>query len=156
MRWLVLVSVVGVAGAPLAAQGGRPLGVSGQRDLSFGTVLPGVPRIVLRTDPVNSGMFEITGQRFSLVQLTFILPPVMLGPSGATMPLAFGAGTAGFSFSGAITSQFGFNPAQQFIGILNNTGRASVFLGGTASPGAGQPAGSYAGSVTLTVAYLGA
>ena len=39
---------------PLAAQG-KPLTVTGVRGVTFGAILPGVPRVVSRTDPANSG-----------------------------------------------------------------------------------------------------
>jgi hypothetical protein len=48
-----------------------------------------------------------------------------------------------------------FDPRLPFIGTLPDNGRASVFLGGTANPAPAQRAGSYSGTVTLTVAYVG-
>ena len=151
--WFAVALAV-TAGHELVAQGGRPLRVDGVRDLTFGTVLPGIPRQVLRTDPAGSGEFQIRGEKFSQVELTFTLPTQMTGPAGAAMPAVFGGNDGGYSVTQAITSQVGFDPTQPFRSQLDRNGRGSVFLGGTATPVAGQRAGSYTGTVTLTVAYL--
>lgn len=148
------VTLALAGGAELAAQGGRPVRVNGVRPLAFGTVLPGIPRTILRTDPAGSGEFDIRGDRFSPVELTFTLPTQMTGPGGAAMPVAFGGNDGGFSETESIASQVGFDPRQPFLAQLSKNGKASVFLGGTANPAASQRAGSYTGVVALTVAYL--
>src|SRR5213596_3149105 len=94
--WVVIGAML--LGVPLVAQG-KPLTVTGVRGLTFGAVLPGVPRIILRTDPANSGEFDIRGPNNSRMLLSFVLPVAMTGPSGALMPLSFGAGDAGYSQS---------------------------------------------------------
>src|SRR6266571_7503827 len=83
-----------LCGVPLLAQG-KPLTVTGVRGVTFGAVLPGVPRVVLRTDPANSGQFDIKGPKGNVL-LSFVLPLTMTGPAGALMPLSFGASDAGF------------------------------------------------------------
>lgn len=143
-----------VAASELVGQGGRPLSVQGVRPLAFGLILPGVPEVVLRTDPVKSGRFDLSGERFAQVELTFTLPGQMIGPGGATMPLLFGSGDAGYSETQAIASQVAFDPNQRFVATLSRNGKGAVFLGGTVTPGAGQRAGSYTATITLTVAYL--
>jgi Domain of unknown function (DUF4402) len=142
-----------VRAVPLAAQA-RPLTVAGVRGVTFGAVLPGVPRVILRTDAVNSGQFNITGNKNNQVRLTFTLPAVMTGPAGATMPLVFGGSDAGYSASQTIGSQVAFDPKQSFLATLNKNGRGSVFIGGTARPSTSQRAGPYTGTLTLTVAYF--
>jgi len=140
-------------GAPLVAQG-HPLTVTGVRGLTYGTVLPGVARIILRTDPANSGQFDIRGPNRSQVLLSFVLPAAMIGPSGALMPLSFGAGDAGYSQSQLIGSQVGFDPSQPFTATLSNNGRGSVFVGGRANPATNQRAGGYTATLTLNVTVL--
>lgn len=140
-------------GVPLQAQG-RPLTVTGARGLTFGTVLPGVPRVVVRTDPANSGQFDIRGPNRNQILLSFVLPVTMAGPAGALMPLSFGAGDAGYSQSQAIGSQVGFDPKQSFTATLSNNGRGSVFVGATANPATNQRAGSYTATLTLNVTVL--
>ena len=157
--WLPMAIALLVANspAPLGAQGGgggRPLTVTGVRGLGFGIVVPGVPQVVPRTDAVGSGQFDIRGPNRGQVSLTFTLPSVMTGPAGAQLPLAFGASDAGYSQSQAIGSQVGFDPQQTFTATLSNAGRGSVFIGATATPAAGQRAGSYTATLTLTVTVL--
>src|SRR6266850_1011156 len=98
------VTLVMLLGVPLAAQG-KPLTVTGIRGVTFGAVLPGVPRVVLRTDPANSGQFDIKGPKGGPVLLSFVLPLTMTGPAGALMPIMFGASDAGFSATQSIGSQ---------------------------------------------------
>ena len=148
----LLLLALGSRVAPLAAQG-RPLTVSRVRDLTFGTVLPGVPRVISRTDPTNSGQLDLVGTKNNQVLLTFVLPLVMTGPASATMPLSFGGSDAGYSDTQAIGSQVAFDPKQPFLVTLNKNGRGSIFIGGTAQPGTSQRAGPYTGTLALTVAY---
>jgi hypothetical protein len=147
--------VIGVLllGVPLQAQS-RPLTVTGARGLTFGAVLPGVPRVVVRTDPANSGQFDIRGPNRNQILLSFVLPVTMAGPAGALMPLSFGASDAGYSQSQAIGSQVGFDPKQSFTATLSNNGRGSVFVGATANPATNQRAGSYTATLTLNVTLL--
>ena len=143
-----------VCHAPLQAQG-RPLVATGIQNLGFGNVIPGIPVHILRTDPVGSGRYDLRGEKNSQLQIQFTLPTTMAGPAGATLPLSFGATDAGFSAAETITSQTVFDPRATYLDRLSNNGRASIFLGGTASPGSTQAAGAYAASITLTVTYTG-
>src|SRR5436309_10296316 len=104
--WIVIGAML--LGVPLVAQG-KPLTVTGIRDVTFGAVLPGVPRVVLRTDPANSGQFDIKGPKGNVL-LTLVFPLSMTGVARALMPLSFGAGDDGFSDSQAIGRQVGFDP----------------------------------------------
>lgn len=150
--WSVIGMALFGAAAPLSAQ--RPLTINGVRGLTFGAVFPGVPRVVSRTDPANSGQFNFRGPNRRFVLLTFSLPSAMTGPGGAQMPLVFGSSDAGYSRQQTIGSQVGFDPKQPFTGRLSNNGRGAVFLGGTASPAPNQRAGAYTATVILTVTLL--
>src|SRR5207245_11103249 len=108
------------------------------RGIPFGTGLPGVPRVILRPDPTNSGRFGLSGTKNNQVLLTFALPLVMTGPASATMPLVFGGSDAGYSSTQAIGSQVAFDPKQPFLATLNKNGRGSVFIGATAQPSTSQ------------------
>jgi hypothetical protein len=153
--WLVIgMALFGAALPPVLGGQSKPLTITGARDLAFGAVFPGVPSVVTRTDPANSGQFDIRGPNRSQLLLTFILPLTMTGPAGAQMPLAFGSSDAGYSQSQAIGSQIGFDPKQPFTATLSNNGRGSVFVGGTANPTANQRAGVYTATLTLTVTVL--
>jgi hypothetical protein len=141
---------LGAAVRPAGAQ--RPISVTGAQSLTFGTLLPGVPTSVSRTDPARSGQFTLTGPHRGQASLVFTLPAVLLGPGGATLPVVFGAGDGGYSQSQTIGSQIGFDARQLFVITLSQQGRGSVYLGGTAQPGPTQRAGAYTGTIILTVA----
>ncbi len=153
MRVLLLCALTLTSAAPASGQG-QTLEVRGVRSLAFGVVLPGVPRFVPRTDPANSGEFSIRGPQFSLLLLRLTLPSSLTGPGAAAMPVSFGSNDAGFSVTGAPGTQFGFNPNVGGLGLLLQSGEGFVFLGGTANPIVGQAAGSYVGTVVLTVTVL--
>lgn len=144
------VALALLANQRLAAQ----ITVRGVRGLTFGTVVPGIPAQILRTDAVNSGQFEIRGPFLTFIRLTFTLPTTLNGPLGATMPLAFAANDAGYSFNNTIGSQTAFNPNQSYQTLIWIGGRSGVWLGGTVSPTAGQRAGGYTGTVVLSVVVL--
>lgn len=148
----LLVGLALFGAAPLSAQ--RPLTISGVRGLTFGAVFPGVARVISRTDAANSGQFNFRGPNRRFVSLTVTLPSAMTGPGGAQLPLTFGANDAGYSVSQAIGSQVAFDPKQPFTARLANNGRGAVFLGGTARPAVNQRAGSYTGTIILTVTLL--
>lgn len=152
-RELGIVIGTMLLGVPLQAQA-KPLTVTGARGLTFGAVLPGVPRVVSRTDPANSGQYDIRGPNRNQMVLAFVLPVAMTGPAGALMPLSFGASDAGYSQSQTIGSQVGFDPKQPFTATLSISGRGSVFVGATANPATNQRAGAYTATLTLTVTLL--
>src|SRR2546425_3109814 len=139
-RSLLPLLLVLLSGTTRLNAQGRPLTVSGVRSLVFGAVFPGVPRTISRTDPANSGQFDLTGANNNQALLTFTLPLVMTGPVGATLPLSFASSDAGYSSTQAIGSQVAFDPKQPFLATLNKNGRGSVFIGGTGQPGAPQRA----------------
>jgi uncharacterized protein DUF4402 len=151
---LLAVAALPVPVASVHAQG-QPVRVNGVRSVSFGTVFPGISKSVLRTDALNSGRFDIRAAAGTQLQLSFALPSAMTGPGGATMPLSFGGGDAGFSATQSVASQVGFDPRVPFVATMSGPpARAAVFLGGTVTPLASQPAGSYTGTITLTVVYF--
>jgi hypothetical protein len=120
-------------------------------DLRFGNVIAGVAKTVLRTDASAAGRYDIMAPRKSSLLIQFTLPAVMTGPGAATMPLSFAGTTAGYSDAQSITSQVGFSPTIGTLQNKNKDGLASVFLGGTVTPGAAQAAGSYTATITLTL-----
>lgn len=134
--------------------GQKPISVTGVRALNFGTVLPGVPAVVSRTNGMNAGQLDLTGPHDTQALITFTLPLVMTGPAAATIPLQFGASDGGYSQSQSIASQVAFDPKQPFTITFSGQGRGSVFLGGTAQPAPTQRAGSYSATVTLTLVSL--
>jgi hypothetical protein len=149
--------VVGLAALLVAASAGRAqsIQVTGIQGVSFGGMVPGISKAVSRTDALNAARFDIKGAGSGrTVQLQFSLPAALTGPGGASLPLSYTSGDAGFSAQQSIGNQTGFDPRTAFIATLSASGRGSVFLGCRASPAANQPSGSYSATLTLTVAYV--
>lgn len=135
--------------------GGRPLRVDGQQPLAFGELLAGIASTVAPTDPLNAARIRISGQGGADVLVSFLLPTALNGPGGATVPLMFGAGAAGYSPSEDIGAQVSFDPSLPNVFGLPQNGRGALFLGGTAMPPAQAPAGAYMATITLTISYVG-
>lgn len=156
---VALLVALAAASAPVAAQrnepGGRGVRAKALQGLSFGDVLAGVPTTISRFDPLASGQLEVGGEKITEVLVSFLLPNAMTGPGGSSIPLGFGPGSAGFSTTRSIGSQVGFDPLVPTIVYLSPQGRATIYLGGTASPPPNAAAGSYAGEIMLTVSYIG-
>lgn len=151
---LLLIATGGVT-AELRAQGGRPVIVRPQRDLTFGDVFAGVPKPVLRQDPVASGVYRVQGRPGAEITLTFTLPSTLLSASGQSIPIEFGPDDAGYADDQNQVTAVGFDPGAPFTTRLNADGRGYVWLGGTVRPGANQAAGFYEADVVLSVAYTG-
>jgi len=145
---LVLTGVVsahgqGVNGSITAtAQVQAPITVTGTQNLSFGNVFPGAAKAVVYTDAANGGKFSVAGQASTPVTYSFTLP-LNLTSGGNNLPI--GNSTSGGS---AITPS-----AAPTGSTLSGSGALFFFVGATVTPPANQPAGSYTGTVTLTVSY---
>lgn len=124
--------------------------VTGIRNLTFGTVIPGVPTTVLQNDAVRSGQFRIAGVIIRNVTIGFTLPTAMNGPLGATMPITFLNNSAGFTtvFQGNTP----FNPNTPY----NETVwfNATITLGGRVNPTPTQRSGNYTANIVMTVIFL--
>ncbi|UCD25012.1 MAG: hypothetical protein JSW51_03565 [Gemmatimonadota bacterium] len=149
---VALAAIVTLA-AQLEAQ--RPLAPVGTQDLTFGIVIPGLPTAVSRLDAANSGQYEIRGERLTEVRVDLTLPATLDSPSGAAMPLQFGAGDGGFADRPAIRSSQVFDPRAPLITGLSASGRLYIWLGGTVLPVPTQEQGDYAATIVLTVSYTG-
>jgi hypothetical protein len=132
----------------------RPPTVTGRDDLNFADVVAGTPTSITRKDQHRAGAFWIRGNSNAVVLLTLALPPFLSGPAGARLPITFGSDDAGFYWQPQPDRATGFNPALPRIERLGNNGHGYVFLGGTVRPNMGQRAGSYVGTVVLTVAFV--
>ena len=138
-----------------AAAQGRPLRARGDQALSFGELLGGIPTTILPSDPLNSGQIDIRGEKRADVLVEFLLPGAMAGPAGASIPLSFGLGMAGYSVFNSIASQAPFDPSLPQVVQLDKTGRGMIYLGGTATPPHAAAVGAYTATISLTISYLG-
>jgi hypothetical protein len=131
-----------------------PLTVTGARDLDFGEVIPGFPRSVT-PDNASSGLWQIGGTGTYEVELNFTLPATLTDLASNAMNITFGATDAAFGpdNTGVGTTDFDPNGGGQVANLT--AGALWVYLGGTVTPGASQPAGNYDALVDLQVAYTG-
>ena len=128
-----------------------PITVTGAQNLGFGNVFPGVAKTVAYSDATNSGQFSVTGQASTPVSYSFSLP-TNLTSSGNNLPIGSWTGylntTNSTSGGSAITPS-----ATPAGGTLSASGALYLFVGATVTPLVNLPAGSYTGTVTLTVSY---
>lgn len=125
--------------------------VTGARDLDFGNVFPGVAKAV-GVAAATSGRFDLTGQASANVDLTFTLPTDLA--SGANL-LPIGSWTGCTNGTNTTVGCAGFTPsAAPTSTAFSGAGALFVWVGGTVTPAANQPAGSYTGVVTMTAAYF--
>lgn len=133
--------------------GGKPITATANQNLTFGTVIPGVAVMILRTDALNSGQFQIRGQNGQPVQVVFTLPTALVGPSGSQLPLSFGAADGGYATSPTIGTATSFDPRTALNATLSGQGRLYLYLGGRVTPPAQLAPGAYSATITITVIY---
>jgi hypothetical protein len=148
---------------PLAAQARPPrvlvvppLLAIALNDLTFGSVLPGIPSAVSPLDVHRAGQFEVTGPAGASVRVEFVLPSALTADGGARLPISFGAGDGLADFSREhLPHGIVFDPHAPVIGTLSADGRLFLRLGATALPGRPQAGGTYRATISLTVYDLG-
>lgn len=145
----------------------RPLAGAGVRSLQFGVVVPGTPVTVAANSP-QGGEYRISGVKSrKSVDIAFILPAILTGPGGATIPLNFNGNMAGLcevdtTNNCVASSYFTWNPVTTPLYHDTPTRLApgrkvytydlySVYIGGTATPAAGQKPGTYTGAIGVVL-----
>jgi hypothetical protein len=129
----------------------QPIVVSATRTLDFGNVFPGVAKAIA-VAAATSGEFSVTGQASTAANMTFVLP-ANLTNGGNNLPIGTWTGywnTANNATAGGTA----FTPSAGATGLtFSGTGGAFVFVGATVTPSVGQVAGTYNGTVQMTVTY---
>jgi hypothetical protein len=149
------MAVRAVVGMLLALVLARPVHaqvvVAPQQNLQFGLLTPGVPVSVTPTDVTRRAALTITARgRFSL---TFTLPAALVSAGGQAIPLQFG-GTDGLV--DIRHKQEWFDPRTGVNIHINPADlQADVYVGGTAVPTPGQPAGFYQATIIMMVVQTG-
>jgi len=133
------------------------LTVTGNNDLRFEIIMPGIDKSVDKTAVGHAGEFQVQGSNLAEVTLDFDLPD-SLTRGTQFIPLTFSTtdasyddGTAGGQQAPAGT----INPNLQTYHRLGAVGQMNVWIGGTVHPGAAQNLGDYGADITLTVSYTG-
>ena len=128
-----------------------PITVTGAQNLAFGNVFPGAAKTVAYSDATNAGRFDVTGQGSAPVTYSFALP-TNLTSGGNNLPI--GSWTGYLNTSNSTSGGSAITPsATPASATLSAGGALYVFVGATVTPPSNLPAGSYTGTVTLTVSY---
>mgnify|MGYP001183533562 FL=1 len=144
-------SAIASISAVANVSGIAPLTAAGVNDLNFGLVNAGTPKTP--TSLANdAGRFNISGQPTTPVSVSFTLPTVLIGAGSATVPITFGT-TDGLLWAAYPAAPTTFNPNAPFFTQTNVLGGLTIGIAGTVSAPFGSTTGSYAGTITLTVAY---
>ncbi len=133
-----------------------PLHAVALNDLSFGTVLPGIPLSVPVGDP-RAGEFEILGSVGESVRVEFGLPLALTAHDGTLLPMTFGGsdGFGSYSRGHHGVPGFVFDTHAPVITTLGPDGRLFLRMGASVFPGRPQVGGGYRATITLTVFDLG-
>lgn len=127
-----------------------PLTVNPGNNLLFSGVIPGIQMSVAPTD-ANAGSFILSGFGGLEVQMDFGTLPTNLSDGTNDLPISFAADAAMWD-NGSSTGTFDPN------GLSNanlSGGAMTVYIGGQVAPAVLQPAGTYSGTISLTVTYTG-
>ena len=139
------------ASATVTATVQQPVTVTKANDLSFGNVFPGLNKTIATAD-AGAANFVVAGQASTPVNLTFSLPTT-LSSSGNTMPVNSWTGV--HNTTASPTGGSAFTPsATPTSATLHTNGSLYLYVGATAAPGSTQAAGTYSGTMTLTVVYF--
>ncbi|HEV2733428.1 MAG TPA: hypothetical protein VGV85_01270 [Longimicrobiaceae bacterium] len=150
---LILALFVCLAAGGARAQAPAGLEAVPTQGLAFGSLLPGVAETVQTGDGARRAEVVLRGEGW--VDLSFMLPQAMVSPSGARIPLRFGARDGALlrnSSSGTVP----LNPLETSRIKLNaNQGAMRILLGGTALPAQDQPAGRYTATIVIVASPPG-
>lgn len=136
------------------------LSITGNNNLQFGTVTPGVNKSVDKSSPGFAGEWGITGSVGAEITLDFTVPDslVLVGDSTNGLPISFSISDASFddgSGGGQLSPSGVLNPNGLGTERLGAGGTMIVWIGGTVHPRISQTGGDYAEDVVLSVAYTG-
>jgi len=101
----------------------------------------------------SAGRFDVTGQASTPVTLSFVLPTNLSDGLGNLLPIGTWTGNHNTSNAPTGTSFTPANGPATFPATLSGSGALFVFVGATVSPAVNQAAGSYSGTVQMTVVY---
>lgn len=128
-----------------------PIVVTAGNPLAFGNVTPGVAKVVA-ANAASAGTFSLVGQAAQGIQISFTLPTNL---TSGVNNLPIGTWTGLFNTTNVTGSATAFTPSASATNgtTAAGTGNFFVWVGGTVTPAAAQAAGTYTGSVTMSVVY---
>jgi hypothetical protein len=133
-----------------------PLTVTKVTDLAYGTVYPGLDKIIsLATNPTLMGKFTITGFSGATAYVSFALPTTLGGPGSLAIDTWTGYQGVGAATAGGGTGGVAFTPSASNSSVLLGGSATNVFIGASVHPTYGQAAGAYTGTIVMTTVYSG-
>lgn len=129
------------------------------QNLVFGNVLPGVTKVVDKTDATNAAEIHIDGTAGAEITIDFSLPMVI---KQSTYPLILSFSSTDCSMDSSVNQLSNqsspghgdLDPKQQIIYGLGANG-LTIWLGGSAIPSTSQTTGDYSGTIYITVDTTG-
>lgn len=163
---LVAIAAVGLSGTAWAqttsmsasATVVTPLTVTKVTDLLYGTVYPGLDKIISGSaNATLMGKFAITGFSGATAYITFTLPTSLAGSGSAAgqfLPIDTWNGYQGVGAT-QNTGGTAFTPSASNTSVLLGASASNVYVGASVHPTYTQVAGPYAGSIVMTTVYSG-
>lgn len=150
MAALLLALAGGVGGGRAHAQApARAVEAVPVQGLSFGRLLPGVAETVAVHDAARRAEVIVSGK--GAFDVLLVLPDALVAPSGARIPLRFGARDAAVMRNPS-APLLPFNPLEMGrVHVDGSVGPARLLLGGTALPAPDQAAGTYQATVVVII-----
>ena len=115
--------------------------------------MPGIARTIA-WNAATSGRLRVDGLSRARVSLTLTLP-TSLASGAATLPVGNWSVRVGPRAATTGATPVTVTSGTPFVRRLPTSGQLFLFIGGRATPAASQPAGDYAGTITLDAAYTG-
>ena len=135
------------------------ISITGDHDLIFGSVLPGVDKAVDKSNIGFAGAWHISGNNSAEITLDFTLPDSLLHTDSiAFLRIDFNSTDASYddgTGGGQSNPPYIINPNGPNKANLGATGIMDVWIGGTVRPTISQTGGNYEADITLMVAYTG-
>lgn len=135
-----------------------PLTVAKVTDLAYGTVYPGLDKIISgAVNPTLMGKFTITGYATATAYISFTLPGTLAGSGTSAGQTLLIDTWNGYQGVGATQNTGGtaFTPAVSNSSVLLGASASNVFIGASVHPTYGQVAGPYTGTIVMTTVYSG-
>lgn len=136
---------------------GRAQTATGINDLTFGNVLPGVPKTISKRTAGAAAEYSVTGDAGDQVLIDFSLP-THLRDNGNTLLITFSATDCAIDSSDPGDQS---NPAwddrdpRNTLTATLGSGGLTIWLGARTQPSAQQPSGNYSAEIILTVSPAG-
>lgn len=154
VSYILLLTVLLVAAGRFPARAQTATGIN---NLTFGNVLPGVPKTISKRTAGAAAEYSVTGNAGDQVLIDFSLP-THLADNGNTLLITFSATDCAIDSSDPGDQS---NPAwddrdpRNTLTATLGSGGLTIWLGARTQPSALQPSGSYSAEIILTVSPAG-